>query len=263
MSAAGARLRREPPTFRAVAVERCELLGARMIRITLGGPEFVGFAVPDVAASVRVLLPREGERAVVVPRWNGNEFLLADGSRPAIRTLTPLRVDSAHGRLDVEVVLHDGGRASAWARTARPGDEVALSGPGRGYAIDPEARRFLIGGDETALPALGKLVDALSPSVTTDILVEIAHADARRADAIPRPAAWHLRDPAAPPGSALAEAIRTTSIGPGDRVWIAGEAAGVQAIRRYLFEEAGIVRARTAVRGYWKFGRAGDTDQEA
>jgi NADPH-dependent ferric siderophore reductase len=46
------------------------------------------------------------------------------------------------------------------------------------------------------------------------------------------------------------------------RVWAAGEAAAVQRIRRYLFEERGMARAQTSVRGYWKHGRASDTDDD-
>ena len=45
-------------------------------------------------------------------------------------------------------------------------------------------------------------------------------------------------------------------------VWVAGEAAGVQRIRRHLFEERGLTRAQATVRGYWKHGRAG-TDDDA
>ena len=42
-------------------------------------------------------------------------------------------------------------------------------------------------------------------------------------------------------------------------VWAAGEAAAVQRIRRYLFDERRDARDRTTVRGYWKHGRGGDT----
>ena len=35
---------------------------------------------------------------------------------------------------------------------------------------------------------------------------------------------------------------------------------GKTRIRRYLFEERGTPRAQTSVRGYWKYGRTGDTD---
>jgi NADPH-dependent ferric siderophore reductase len=58
----------------------------------------------------------------------------------------------------------------------------------------------------------------------------------------------------------LVAAVRAADLAPDGRIWAAGEAAAVQRIRRYLFEERGIPRARTSVRGYWKHGRAGETD---
>jgi NADPH-dependent ferric siderophore reductase len=45
-------------------------------------------------------------------------------------------------------------------------------------------------------------------------------------------------------------------------VWAAGEAAAVQRIRRHLFDDRGLPRAQTSVRGYWKHGRAGDGDDD-
>ena len=60
----------------------------RLRRVTLGGPELDGFTLELPAASARLLLPEPGA-GLVVPEWTGNEFLLPDGGRPAIRTLTP------------------------------------------------------------------------------------------------------------------------------------------------------------------------------
>jgi NADPH-dependent ferric siderophore reductase len=44
-------------------------------------------------------------------------------------------------------------------------------------------------------------------------------------------------------------------------VWAAGEAAAMQRLRKHLFEERDIPRARTTIRGYWKHGRAGGDDE--
>src|SRR6478752_7886717 len=109
------RVRREPPRFRQVAVDRVEPRGPRMTRVTLAGPDLKGFTVEDPAASVRLLLPDAGTTELIMPSWNGNEFLLPDGRRPAIRTFTPLRADSDAGGLALEIVVHGEGVASAWA----------------------------------------------------------------------------------------------------------------------------------------------------
>lgn len=134
---APARLRREPPHLRAVSVLRREELGPRLVRITLGGPALAGFEMPEPAGSVRLLLPEPGTDEIGLPEWNGNEFLHADGSRPVLRTLTPRHHRSAADELDVDVVLHGDAPLSSWAARAEPGSPVAVSGPGRGFAIDP------------------------------------------------------------------------------------------------------------------------------
>lgn len=258
------RLRREPPPFRRVAVRRVVPVTPRMLRVTLAGPELAGFTVEQPAASVRLLLPPPGERRLVMPAWNGNEFLLPDGRRPTIRTFTPGRVDPDGPELDLDVVVHDGGTASRWAADAREGDETAVSGPGRGYAVDADAPAHLLGGDETAIPAIAQLLAAVPPDAPVQVHVEVAHPDARLAlPAHPRATvAWWDLPAGAPPGDALVAAVQAADIADGTRVWVAGEAAAVQRIRRHLFEERGIPRPLTSVRGYWKHGRSGDADDD-
>ncbi len=252
------RVRREPPRFRRVAVRRVDRVGPRMIRVTLGGPELEGLVVEEPAASVRLLLPPAGERELVVPRWNGNEFRLPDGRRAPIRTLTPRRVDVDALELDVEIVLHGGGAASAWAEAAEPGDEVAVSGPGRGYTVDPDASSFLVAGDETAIPAISQLLEAIRPEAAVQVRVEVAHPSGR-IELPHHPGAavgwWDLAE-GAPPGDALVAAVQAADVGADTQVWVAGEAAAVQRIRRHLFDERGLPRSRGHVRGYWKAGRS-------
>ena len=254
------RVRREPPRFRRAAVHAVAPLTPRMARVTLGGPEMEGLAVDQPAASVRLLLPSPDDHQLVMPTWNGNEFLLPDGRRPAIRTFTPRRADPVAGELDVDVVLHDGGTATAWAAAAAPGDEVAVSGPGRGYDVDAEAPAYLLAGDETALPAMAQLLGAIPATTPVQVLAEVASSDAR----LPLPdhpgaiVRWLDLPPGATAGDTLVAAVADAELPEGALVWAAGEAAAVQRIRRHLFDERGLPRSRTTVRGYWKHGRAGD-----
>lgn len=261
-SAARVRIRREPPAFRRAAVVGVTSLTPRMVRVAVGGPELEGFVVGQPAASVRVLFPQPGSGELVMPAWNGNQFLLPDGSRPAIRTLTPLRVDPQQGRTDLEIVVHEGGAASAWALGAQAGGELAISGPARGYPIDPEADGFLVAGDESAIPAIGQLLETLPEDKPVRVMIEVAGPEARlelpehpRADV-----RWYDGTDGAPPGDAVAGAVIAAEPAAGIRVWAAGEAAAMQRIRRYLFEEREFARSDTWIRGYWKHGRAGDED---
>ena len=233
-----------------------------MLRVTFAGRDLDGLAVDEPAASVRLLLPSPGSDELVMPTWDGNEFLLPDGRRPAIRTFTPRRVDPVAGELDLEIVAHGGGTASAWAERASPGDAAAVSGPGRGYAVDPEAPGFLLAGDETALPAIAQLLEVLPGGRPVQVFIEVASPEGRLE--LPRRAAtsvaWCDLPPGAPPGAALVEAVEGAEIPQGSRVWAAGEAAGVQRIRRHLFEGRGLPRPHAVVRGYWKTGRSGTAE---
>ena len=259
-----ARIRREPPTYRRVAVAGVTPLTPRLVRVTVGGPELDGLVIEQPAASVRLLLPAPGSSELVMPTWHGNEFRLPDGSRPTIRTLTPLRLDSTTQELDLEIVVHEGGAASAWAQAARPGDKAAISGPGRGYPIDADASGFVLGGDESALPAIGQLLEILPVDKPVRVIVEVAD-PAARLELPKHPAAtvdWYDLPAGAPPGDALVPAIISTELAPGSRIWAAGEAAAMQRIRRHLLDERNLPRSETWIRGYWKSGRAGDADDD-
>ena len=255
------RARREPPRLLPVSVERAEAVSPHLIRVVLTGPALETLTVRQPAASVRLLLPSPGVRELVIPSWSGNEFLLPDERRPAIRTFTPLPL--APHLLELDIVVHDGGVASGWAAAARVGDQAAVSGPGRGYSIDPDATGFLLAGDEAAVPAISQILPALPKDKPVQVHIEVARPDAR----VPLPAhpilavEWHDLGPDAAPGDTLVVAVGATDLDAGTRVWAAGEAAAVQRIRRHLFEDRMFPRTRATVRGYWKHGRAGDADE--
>lgn len=254
---AAVRTRREPPRFRRVRVQSTELLSPRMLRMVLSGDELDGFVIPSPASSVRLLLPPAGADALVMPTWSGNQFELPDGSRAPIRTLTPRYLDEAANALTLDFVLHDHGAASDWARAAAVGDEAAISGPGRPEELDAEARSHLLVGDESAIPAIGQLLEAIPHDRSVEVHVEVADPVARL-DLPAHPGSvitWHDAEPGAAPGDAMVAALIGVDPLP-DAVWVAGEAAAVQRARTHLFDERGRTRSNVTARGYWKLGRS-------
>ena len=251
-------LRREPPAFRRVAVGGVADLSPRLRRITFVGDELDGLVIDRPAASVRLLIPSRGTGKLVMPTWNGNEFLLPDGRRPLIRTFTPRHLRPHPPELDLDVVLHGDEGASGWAAAAEAGVHAAVSGPGRGYEVDPHADPLLLLGDETAIPAIGQLLEAVPRGGRVVAHIEVARPDAR-IDLPEQSGAlitWHHLPAGDPPGATLLAAVEAEEIGEATRVWAAGEAAGVQRIRKHLVGR-GVDRSQTTVRGYWKTGRAG------
>lgn len=228
-----------------------------MLRVVLGGDELGGFAIESPASSVRLLLPPAGSDELVMPTWSGNQFELPNGDRAPIRTFTPRSFDADRLELALDIVLHDHGAATDWAKQASVGDEVAISGPGRSEELDASATSFLLVGDESALPAIGQLLEAIAPDNTVDVHVEVVGADGR-IELPHHPNAtvtWHEVDVDAAPGAALVDAVTGLADLP-DAVWVAGEAASVQRLRTHLFDERGRSRESVTARGYWKQGRS-------
>ncbi len=249
-------IRREPPPFRRVTVRGIDDLSPRMRRVVLGGPELEGLEIDAPASSVRLLLPAT-DRGLEMPHWTGNQFELADGARAPIRTFTPRRLDAAASELTLDIVRHETGAASDWASSASIGDEVAVSGPGRGYEVDTMASRYLLAGDETAIPAISQLLEHVPGSIPVRVVIEIAEPSARL-DLPPHPEAdvsWHELPDGEGPGTALVAAV-TAIEEMAPVVWAAGEAASVQRIRKHLFDDRGLTRSAATVRGYWKHGRS-------
>lgn len=227
-----------------------------MLRLELGGEELDGLPPAGPAASIRLVVPWAGDE-FEVPTWTGNEFLLSDGRRPALRTFTPVDFDRESNQLTLDIVRHGGGAISEWAEAANVGDCAAISGPGRGEAIDPDAHRYILLGDETAIPAIRQMIEVIPAATKIDAHIETVSAQARL-ELPTHPhlsVTWHDADADAPPCTQIRAAIATLSIEDSTRVWAAGEAAAVQAIRKYLFIDRGVPRHHTSIRGYWKVPR--------
>ncbi len=228
-----------------------------MLRIVLAGAELDGFAIDAPASSVRMLIPPVGADEIVMPEWTGNQFELPNGDRAPIRTFTPRYFDEQRLELTLDIVLHDHGAASDWARNAEVHDEVAISGPGRSETLDPEATSHLLAGDESAIPAIGQLLEAIPTDHTMEVHVEISGPDARIE--LPEHGGadvnWLVADPDSSPGDAMVAAVVALDDLP-DAVWVAGEAAAVQRLRKHLFDERGRSRSSVTARGYWKHGRS-------
>lgn len=259
------RIRKAPPPFRRVAVRSIEPLSPRLLRVVLAGEELEGFTIEAPASSVRVLVPSSPDDELVLPEWTGNQFEMPDGARAPIRTFTPRYAEAERGELTIDIVLHDHGQVTDWARRASVGDDVAVSGPGRSDHLDPDHRSHLLVGDESAIPAIGQLLEwiPLDQSITVHIEVPEPEARIELPEHDGATITWHVSGTPAPPGSedgptpgdalvAVVEAIDELA----DHVWVAGEAASVQRLRKHLFDVRGRNRSGVTARGYWKYGRA-------
>jgi NADPH-dependent ferric siderophore reductase len=127
-------------------------------------------------------------------------------------------------------------------------------------AYDPptaDASQLLVG-DETGLPAIGAIVEALPAGSRARVLVEVANAAERQAlpSAADLAITWLYRD-GLPPGEndLLLDAVRATTFPDGPRyIWGGGEFRAMTAIKKYLQEERGIDSGAIAILNYWRQG---------
>lgn len=175
--------------------------------------------------------------------------------RPQMRSYTVRRFDPVTTELDIDFVLHDDpGPASTWAAHAEPGDELIFVGPSPCYEPDPDATRFLLVGDESALPAIEATLPELPADVPVTVIVEVDGEHEHRK--LPVPVRWVHRERRADPDALLA-AVRAGDYDAGTEVWLAGERDVMHTLRRDLLERAGLSRDRVRATTYWRLGRAG------
>lgn len=235
---------------RLLQVRRSERVTPGMIRVTLAGDELAGFPGDGPDRRIKMFFPVEGQERPAVPRAStGGPVWPAGQARPAMRTYTVRRYDAAAGELDVDFVLHAGhGPAAAWARDATPGAWVGVSEPGGRYEPDPSADFHVVIGDETALPAIATVLDALGGHAL--VFVEVEGPDEEQE--LPFPPTWVYRG-GRPAGEPLAASVRAATFPAGrGQAWLAGESACVKELRRHLLDERGLDRRLVYATGYWR-----------
>ena len=255
--------RRKPP--RRVEVVSVSRIAPRLVSVQVSGDGLEGFADAAPTSHLKVFLPAPGQDAPVLPEDTPEGQVLPDDTpRPAVRTYTPRRFDPAARTLEIQFVLHGVGPASEWAERVGAGDKLAVAGPGGRFSMDPAAERWWIAGDESAIPAVGTLLEALPAWATAEVHLEVAGRDDEIELASPAKTeiSWHHRRAPDAFGAELDEAAHGAAIAVGTRVWVACEAAAMRGIRRYLLAERRLPAGSLVTRGYRRLGAANQPDHD-
>jgi NADPH-dependent ferric siderophore reductase len=300
----------EFPFVLAVAtVASVERVSPSFVRITFSGADLADFGTPGRVLDQRIKLvfPAPGGS---VPRlsasadWYSAWLALPADERGAMRTysIRELLVSGDETLLVVDFVLHlapgSTGPASRWADAAAEGDELLVIGPRRGRKEDGgieyapgDARAILLAGDETAAPAIARILEDVDRDTQGVAFIEIPEdadilpiatppgvevrwlpraGDAHGTRLIPA-VLDHLG--AAAPGviadvdtedplwetptfSSLGESVSEAENHADRYFWIAGESGVVTTLRRHLVKDLGVDRSQVAFMGYWRHGVA-------
>ena len=294
------------PSYRffSARVTRVQRLSPSFLRLTFAGPELTGFGVGGADQRIKLVLSRDGGPVRQLlsdgPGWYQEYCALPDHVRPFLRTYTVRAARPQLGELDVDLVLHgveDGrpGPAASWAAAAVAGDPVVLLGPdrsgtGRAWGVEwapPAEGTLFLAGDETAVPAISAIVEALPAGRRAVAVLEVPEAGDVLSLAVPPgvEVRWLIRGSRAR-GEALGPAVHAAlcelgvaapaaDVEPEDvdltggilwevpeagadgcYAWLAGEAGMVKALRRRLVRDLGVPRSSVAFMGYWRAGAA-------
>lgn len=247
------------PYFREMRVAYVANVTPRMRRLTLTGDNLHRFESDGL--HVRLLFPKAG---IGAQRWpvmgeDGRPILPPGEGRPDVRIYTLRRVDPAAGEVDIDFVIHKGNYpGTRFAIDAKVGDIVGMTGPGGGPI--PEANWCLLLGDETALPAIARMIEQLPPQTQIVARIEVVSED--EVQNLRHPGLdlqWLVRG--ANSESSLQSALARIDWPADDRsvfAWAGCEYRDFQAIRSHFRNERKLTREQHLAVAYWRRGHVGD-----
>ena len=226
---------------RSLRVLRVEYVTPAMRRVTLGGEDLEGFTSLGADDHVKLFLP-------------------GDDGAIAGRDYTPRSFDPAARELAIDFALHEAGPATRWALQAEIGSCLEIGGPRGSLVIGDTFDWWLLIGDETALPAMGRRVEELGVRtrvLTLGIVADRQEEQSWRTEA-QHEAHWVYRplERADDPAPVLA-ALERIEWPEGDGfVWIAAETHVARAVRAFVVERRAHPTDWLRSSGYWKRGVA-------
>lgn len=230
---------------RTLTVSNVEKITPGMLRIELAGEDLADFVSLAPDDHIKVLVPGPGEEMVR-------------------RDYTPRRYDTDARTLVIDFAIHEAGPVTQWALGARPGDSLEIGGPRGSAVISDDVKNWLLVGDETALPAIGRRIEEAGSDVRITAIMAVADAAEHQilqTDAQLETHWAHRPLSEATDASALMAVLQSVELAPGTFVWIAAEASVTRALRTYFVEERGYPLSWIKASGYWVKGKADATEK--
>lgn len=204
---------------------------------------------------VKLMLPLNQDRAPVWPKVAANGTTKWPDGEDAlhVRYYTIRSADPAEGHLDIDIVRHEGGVIAEWAEFAKEGDRIGLLGPS-GRELPQSGDHVIFAGDQTALPALARMIEELPEGVTGHLVGE-AETKEELDHYLPRTDLAVHAIPAARFQAEVLDVCRTLSAGEKLQfAWFAGEYKNAQAMRKLFKSEFGLGKGSQYSITYWRKG---------
>ena len=251
------------PQFREMTVAEVTQLTPLMKRIRLEGDDLDRFAKFG-GMHIRVLFPTA---QVPNPEWptmgeNGLAVWPAEDRKPTPRAYTVRHLNVVEGWMEVDFLVHDGESVGArWAMQAITGQKIGIMGPvGRPVPLD--AQWYVMGCDETGLPALSRMLETLAPETQGIAYIEVAdeaeHQKLTNHTQIE--VQWIYRNGMhAGHDHRLADLVLAVDWPQDCKCfgWFAAEGGAAARVRHTWRKERGLGRDNTLTATYWRLGHSG------
>ncbi len=182
----------------------------------------------------------------------------------AMRTYTARACDPEAGLLTIDFAIHADGPATRWATAARPGEELEISGAARpGYAPGEDTDLTVFIADQSALPAVAAIAEALPRGYRARALIEIPAATEQLqlvTDA-ELEVEWIIES-GAPCERLVAAALALGPQAGQVEYWVGCEADAMRVVRRHLRHGLGVAPRALHTRAYWKQSVANHPDHD-
>lgn len=179
-----------PLLLEEVEAVRVERLSPSFVRVELASPALAEFGVDGPLYDQRIKLIFPGAKGLpsfagADESWLTTWYAQPEDERGYMRTYTVREVvgGGADTRLVVDFVLHGPGEPSGpggdWGAHAEVGHRVVVMAPRRGVPFGGieftpgDARHLLLVGDETALPAIARILEDLPADARGAVFVEV------------------------------------------------------------------------------------------
>jgi len=171
------------------------------------------------------------------------------------RSYTPRYIDVGCDTMTIDFVLHGAGRATDWARTAAAGDVIWAGATSGGYDVPDPLSHLVLVGDDTAIPAIGTVLEAVPADTRTTVVIEVIDEDDERSpsETVPSDPIWlHRGTDATDTGIQSLNLIRSIAVPRDAHWWIAGEREAIRKIRDSLVSDRAVEIDHISLNAYWR-----------
>ena len=233
-----------------------------MLRLTLSGETC---AALDGGLHIKLMRPAIQRNAE--PTWptvaaNGTTVWPKGEDKLHVRYFTLRHVRPEAGEVDIDVVRHAGGTISDWAVSASFGAPIGVMGPADDARLPRRRGAVLLAGDETALPAIARIMEAAPKRQSGVVLIALPegmHPD----EYLP---ASNMKIISLVSQRFRQDCVHTAQqiVAQGQRfsyAWFGGEAKTASAMRQLFSEDPfGLSKENQISSAYWRIGRSTRAD---